>query len=164
MSFYENDYAFLDSNETSGGGSSANNWTKENNQKLITLNNTITSKQKKKLERIEEENSRLHSHFEEIKSRKTAKTKEVAQIMMSIDNLYNKCINRKQRKQGIKYFVVNEAKTENKDDKNYINDIKISADKLDCVLKHMEDFETVINKMNTDTRWKTIMETHPTKL
>ena len=34
MSFYENDYAFLDSNETSGGGSSANNWTKENNQKL----------------------------------------------------------------------------------------------------------------------------------
>ena len=60
---------------------------------MISLNNTIASKQKK-LEKSRRENSKLQAHFEEIKSKKIGKTKEVAQIMMSIDNLYNKCINR----------------------------------------------------------------------
>ena len=89
----------------------ANN-TKEMNTMKMTLNNKIATKQQD-LEKIEDKKSRLMAESEENTSKKMQKTTEHGQILMTIDNLFNKCLARKellvsskdqQAKEGTKTF------------------------------------------------------------
>ena len=56
----------------------------------MTLNNKIAKKQKK-LEKIEEQKGHLLAESEDNTSKKMKKTTEHGQILMTIDNLYQKC-------------------------------------------------------------------------
>lgn len=67
--------------------------------KRISLNNRIASK-RKQWEEIEKQKSKLQTDFEENNESRIKKISQAFNIIMVVDNLYNKCINRDQSKQG----------------------------------------------------------------
>ena len=69
-------------------------YTKNMNTLKMTLNNKIATKQQR-LEKIEDTKSRLMAESQENTSKKMKKTTEHGQILMTIDNLYQKCQQRK---------------------------------------------------------------------
>lgn len=72
--------------------------------KRISLNNRIASK-RKQWEEIEKEKSKLQTDFEENNESRIKKISQAFNIIMVVDNLYNKCINRDQSKQGNGNFI-----------------------------------------------------------
>ena len=58
------------------------------------MNNDI-SKNNKRLEEIKVEHVELSSESEKVKSKKLSRMSELAQILMAIDNIEQKCFNRK---------------------------------------------------------------------
>ena len=74
---------------------------KEQRQDIMGLNNEIASLQQK-FEGIEDKKNRLKSEAEETSTKKLSKVSELARILMAIDNLENRCLNRKE-KSALKY-------------------------------------------------------------
>ena len=65
---------------------------------------------------IEERKGNLQAESEENTSKKMGKTSQIGKILMSIDNLYQKCINRKKdKKPGIRYELNQEDLPKNFD-------------------------------------------------
>ena len=70
---------------------------------IMQLNNDIAQLQQK-FESIEEQKNRLKSEAEETSSKKLSKISDLARILMAIDNLENRCLNRKE-KSVLKYSL-----------------------------------------------------------
>jgi predicted nucleic acid-binding Zn-ribbon protein len=70
---------------------------------IMQLNNDIGGLQQK-FEHIEDQKNKLKSEAEEISSKKLNKVSDLARILMAIDNLENRCLNRKE-KSGLKYPI-----------------------------------------------------------
>ena len=70
----------------------------------MTLNNKIATKQQR-LEKIEDLKGRLMAESEENTSKKMKKTTEHGQILMTIDNLFQKCLERKELIVSMKEFM-----------------------------------------------------------
>lgn len=123
---------------------------------IMTLNNNIAIKQKN-FEKLEEEKNKLQAIIEESSTKKLDETSEVGQILMSIENLYNKCINRKRAdeskkvRQAIQYTVSNDQEPL----KNF-NNIKKRGDlalvQLSLIENHMLDFQSLIDTMMGDEK------------
>ena len=79
-------------------------YTKEMNTMKMTLNNKIATKQQR-LEKIEDLKGRLMAESEENTSKKMKKTTEHGQILMTIDNLFQKCLERKELIVSMKEFM-----------------------------------------------------------
>lgn len=81
--------------------------------------------------------------------KRMGKTSEIGQILMSIDNLYKKCIEREtnSKNAGIKYQVSNES-AHPKD----FNDVKIRGEyavqQLTKIKDHLRDFKKLIDDVN----------------
>ena len=71
---------------------------KEKKQEVLQLNNEI-SKDNTKLEQIKVEQIELNAESEKMKSKKLSRMSELAQILMAIDNIEQKCFNRKYDKE-----------------------------------------------------------------
>ena len=67
----------------------------------MQLNNDIANLQQK-FEQIEDQKNKLKSEAEESSSKKLSKVSDLARILMAIDNLENRCLNRKE-KSALKY-------------------------------------------------------------
>ncbi len=61
---------------------------------IMQLNNDIANLQQK-FEGIEDQKNKLKSEAEESSSKKLNKVSDLARILMAVDNLENRCINRK---------------------------------------------------------------------
>ena len=57
-----------------------------------------------RFENIEDQKNKLKSEAEEVSSKKLSKVSDLARILMAIDNLENRCLNRKE-KSALKYPV-----------------------------------------------------------
>lgn len=83
----------------------------EQTQKAITqkikLNNDISQKQQD-LEKLEDFKGRMMAENQEVTSKKLKKTTEHGQILMAIDNLYVKCMKRKELITSKEYIVSEE--------------------------------------------------------
>jgi hypothetical protein len=69
----------------------------------MQLNNDIAQLQQR-FETIEDQKNKLKSEAEEVSSKKLSKVSDLARILMAIDNLETRCLNRKD-KSALKYPV-----------------------------------------------------------
>ena len=74
---------------------------KDQKTEIMSLNNEIASQQHK-FEGIEDQKNKLRSEADETSSKKLRKVSELARILMAVDNLENRCLNRKD-KSALKY-------------------------------------------------------------
>ena len=74
---------------------------KDMNTEIMQLNNDIAQLQQR-FEHIEDQKSKLKSEAEETSSKKLSKVSDLARILMAIDNLEKRCLNRKE-KSALKY-------------------------------------------------------------
>ena len=72
---------------------SIDKYEKEKRQEILQLNNDI-SKNNTKLEEIKVQQIELNAESEKVKSKKLSRMSELAQILMAIDNIEQKCFNR----------------------------------------------------------------------
>jgi len=68
----------------------------------MQLNNDIAQLQQK-FEAIDDQKNQLKSEAEESSSKKLGKVSELARILMAIDNLEKRCLNRKEQNSFLKY-------------------------------------------------------------
>ncbi len=78
-----------------------NKYEKDMKTDIMQLNNDIANLQQQ-FEQIEDKKNRLKSEAEETSSKKLGKVSDLARILMAIDNLENRCLNRKD-KSALKY-------------------------------------------------------------
>ena len=111
-------------------------YTKEMNTMKMTLNNKIATKQQR-LEKIEDLKGRLMAESEENTSKKMKKTTEHGQILMTIDNLFQKCLERKELIVSMKEFM-------QKDPPKNFDDMALSGEnaisQLNIVKQCLENF------------------------
>ena len=88
---------------------------KDKSTEIMKLNNDISVK-KAELEEIIDQQNSLKAEAEEISSKKLGKVSELAQILMAIDNIEQKCSNRQGTKVMVKHQVPAELKPKNFDD------------------------------------------------
>jgi len=69
---------------------------------IMQLNNDIAQLQQK-FEAIDDQKNQLKSEAEESSSKKLGKVSELARILMAIDNLEKRCLNRKEQNSFLKY-------------------------------------------------------------
>lgn len=69
---------------------------------IMSLNNDITNL-KQQFERIEDQKNSLKNEAEETSSKKLSKISELARILMAIDSMENRCLNRKAK--SLKYPI-----------------------------------------------------------
>ena len=74
---------------------------KDMNTEIMQLNNDIAQLQQR-FESIEDQKNKLKSEAEETSSKKLSKVSDLARILMAIDNLEKRCLNRKE-KSALKY-------------------------------------------------------------
>lgn len=74
---------------------------KDMKTEIMQLNNEIAGLQQR-FEKIEDQKNKLKSEAEETSSKKLSKVSDLARILMAIDNLENRCLNRKD-KSALKY-------------------------------------------------------------
>lgn len=79
------------------------NYEKDMKTQIMQLNNDIAQLQQR-FETIEDQKNKLKSEAEEVSSKKLSKVSDLARILMAIDNLENRCLNRKE-KSALKYPV-----------------------------------------------------------
>lgn len=128
-----------------------NTHTKDMDSKIMGINNDIAIKQKElevsfqvTIQDIEEEKNRLQSETEENTSKKMDKTSETGQILMSIDNLYNKCFGRKE-KAYIKHPMPNEDHPKNFDDMKERGSMAIQQ--LELLEMYLDDFKQLRERL-----------------
>ena len=80
---------------------SLNKYEKDMKTDIMQLNNDIANLQQQ-FEQIEDKKNRLKSEAEESSSKKLGKVSDLARILMAIDNLEGRCLNRKD-KSALKY-------------------------------------------------------------
>lgn len=74
---------------------------KDTKTDIMQLNNEIAQLQQT-FEKIEDQKNKLKSEAEETSSKKLSKVSDLARILMAIDNLETRCLNRKE-KSALKY-------------------------------------------------------------
>ena len=74
---------------------------KDMKTEIMQLNNDIAQLQQR-FETIEDQKNKLKNEAEETSSKKLSKVSDLARILMAIDNLETRCLNRKQ-KSALKY-------------------------------------------------------------
>ena len=77
------------------------NYEKDMKTQIMQLNNDIAQLQQR-FETIEDQKNKLKSEAEEVSSKKLSKVSDLARILMAIDNLETRCLNRKE-KSALKY-------------------------------------------------------------
>lgn len=119
------------------------------------MNNDI-SKNNKLLEEIKVQQIELNSESDKVKSKKLSKMSELAQILMAIDNIENKCFNRKYERQYEKsnrLAILKHAIMDNNKPKNYdhFDERHAFAKKQLAVIEnYAQDFKEIVNGLKND--------------
>lgn len=119
---------------------------KEMTEKRIAINNRIGRKQKE-LEAIEEEKSRLQTHFEEINGAKVAKIRLASIILMRVYTLGELTKARTSK------FSANKGKEQT----NFTYSKEKFSQTMELIKRQIEDFDKVIKEMEQDPKKRDIM-------
>lgn len=116
---------------------------KDMKTEIMQLNNDIATLQQK-YESIDDQKNKLKSEAEETSSKKLGKVSDLARILMAIDNLENRCLNRKE-KSGLKYPIVG------LDDPKNFNLFKersvYAKEQLRFIEQYLLDFKTIVSNI-----------------
>ena len=102
----------------------------------IKLNNEISQRQQE-LEKLEDAKNRMMAENQDITTKKMKMTTEHGQILMTIDNLFQKCLQRKELIISMKEFMQNEP-PENFDNMNLSGSNAIAQ--LQVIKQCLENF------------------------
>ena len=103
----------------------------------MKLNNQIAAK-KSEYEQIIDEQNALKAEAEEISSKKLGRVSELAQILMAIENIEQKCLERKGTKQMVRHPVPLEQKPKNFDDLE--KSVKFAKLQLGAIKNYLLDY------------------------
>lgn len=109
---------------------------------IMQLNNDIAQLQQR-FESIEDQKNKLKSEAEETSSKKLSKVSELARILMAIDNLETRCLNRKEK--SVLRYQVN---LEDPKNFNLFNQRSVYAKaQLTFIQQYLEDFTAIIKNV-----------------
>jgi len=120
---------------------------KDMKTEIMQLNNEI-AQFTQSFEKIEEQKNKLKSEAEETSKKKLSKVSDLARILMAIDNLENRCLNRKD-KSALKYPLLQYT---GKDDPKNFNLFKERAiyakHQLHFIAQYLKDFRTIVETIH----------------
>eukprot|EP00347_Sterkiella_histriomuscorum_P020865 403336168 len=125
---------------------SVSHYEKTMKTEIMTLNNDIANLQQK-FEAIEDQKNKLKSEAEESSSKKLNKVSDLARILMAIDNLESRCLNRKERS-ALKYPLNSLMNLE--DPKNFNLFVKrkeYAKAQLHFIEQYLRDFKAIIDNV-----------------
>lgn len=120
-------------------------------QKMAELQNTLYEQQRKmqslqlELEKINEKNSSLEQDFENEINRKNKNSKEIGQIINSINNIHGIC-----RDQLVKRNKLKSSKTEYEVKEDTPNLVGELITRLEQAAEVIEDLKSVLDKVDID--------------
>ena len=116
----------------------------------MQLNNDIAQLQQK-FETIEDQKNQLKSEAEESSSKKLGKVSELARILMAIDNLEKRCLNRKEQNSFLKYPLNILMNLEDPKNFNMFQKRKEYAKaQLLFIEQYLRDFKAVVENVSTN--------------
>lgn len=141
--------------------------------RIMTINNNIATKQKQ-LDALEKRKFTLQSLAEESNSNKLAAVSDIGQAIMSIQNLYEKCLEQKEFSKQAQKDKINMAKDQplkinntkivkGKDInlKNALNNElnvqqrdEIAREQVNYIMNNIQDYEKIIKNMSSDEKAK----------
>lgn len=117
---------------------------------IMQLNNDIAQLQQK-FETIEDQKNQLKSEAEESSSKKLGKVSELARILMAIDNLEKRCLNRKEQNSFLKYPLNILMNLEDPKNFNMFQKRKEYAKaQLLFIEQYLRDFKAVVENVSTN--------------
>ena len=110
------------------------------------MNNDIATLQQK-YETIDDQKNKLKSEAEETSSKKLSKVSDLARILMAIDNLENRCLNRKE-KSGLKYPLSSLVGLEDPKNFNLFKQRSVYAkEQLRFIEQYLLDFQSIVSNI-----------------
>ena len=123
---------------------STTRYIKEKETEIMKLNNDISTK-KTDFEKICDEQSKLREEAEINNKNKQYKVTELAQILMAIENIEQKCFNRQGIKQAVKHIINIEKKPQNFND--LAERVKYSKAQLAAIKNYLFDYKEISRKV-----------------
>ena len=122
------------------------NYEKDMNFQIMQLNNEIGGLQLR-YEQIEDQKNKLKSEAEETRQKKSSKISDLARILMAIDNLEKRCLNRKE-KSALKYPLQQLVNLEDPKNFNMFKQRAVYAKaQLTFIQQYLEDFNAIIKNV-----------------
>lgn len=123
------------------------NYEKDMKTQIMQLNNDIAQLQQR-FETIEDQKNKLKSEAEEVSSKKLSKVSDLARILMAIDNLENRCLNRKE-KSALKYPVqqLNPALVDPKNFNLFKQRSDYAKGQLTQIEQYLSDYQAIISNI-----------------
>lgn len=119
---------------------------KDMKTEIMQLNNEIAQLQQQ-FEKIEDQKNKLKSEAEETSSKKLSKVSDLARILMAIDNLENRCLNRKE-KSALKYPLQSLVGLDDPKNFNQFKQRSVYAKfQLQFIEQYLKDFSKIVEKM-----------------
>jgi hypothetical protein len=119
---------------------------KDMNTEIMQLNNDIAQLQQR-FEHIEDQKSKLKSEAEETSSKKLSKVSDLARILMAIDNLEKRCLNRKE-KSALKYPLQQLVNLEDPKNFNMFKQRQVYAKaQLVFIEQYLKDFQSIVQNI-----------------
>lgn len=119
---------------------------KDMKTEIMQLNNEIAQLQQN-FEKIEDQKNKLKSEAEESSSKKLSKVSDLARILMAIDNLEYRCLNRKE-KSNLKYPLQQLTGLEDPKNFNMFKQRSVYAKaQLTFIEQYLKDFQTIVSKI-----------------
>ena len=120
---------------------------KDMKTEIMQLNNEIATLQQN-FEKIEDQKNKLKSEAEETSSKKLSKVSDLARILMAIDNLENRCLNRKD-KSALKYPLQQYVGLDDPKNFNLFKHRAIYAKaQLTFIAQYLNDFKTIVKNIH----------------
>lgn len=125
-----------------------NKYIKDKETEIMKLNNDTTN-QKAEWEDIMDQQNILKDEAAEISSKKNNKISELAQILMAIENIEQKCFKREGTKSAVKHNIPNiDQKPQNFD--NLEASVNFAINQLNVIKYYMADYIEIIKAVEQD--------------
>lgn len=119
---------------------------KDMKTEIMQLNNDIAGLQQQ-FEVIEDQKNKLKSEAEESSSKKLSKVSDLARILMAIDNLESRCLNRKE-KSALKYPLQQLVNLEDPKNFNMFKQRQVYAKaQLVFIEQYLKDFQSIVQNI-----------------
>jgi chromosome segregation ATPase len=119
---------------------------KDMKTEIMQLNNDIAGLQQQ-FEVIEDQKNKLKSEAEESSSKKLSKVSELARILMAINNLESRCLNRKE-KSALKYPLQQLVNLDDPKNFNMFKERQVYAKaQLVFIEQYLKDFKTIVQNI-----------------
>lgn len=136
---------------------SIDKYEKEKRQEILQMNNDI-AKNNAMHELIKVDIGELNTESEKMKSKKLSRMSELAQILMAIDNIEQKCFNRKydesygksNRQSILKHQVPVDSNMRPRNYDDFVERHGFAKKQLDVIDHYAQDFKEIVNGLNNN--------------